>query len=691
MKRFIAMLTVCFMLMSSICVVHASTDADAGREILASIKPRIPSTEEFKDFSSSVQTRHGRSEYHFYWETSSDDGSDYKSMNVTASADGIITSYSYYDSASRSSQKASPAFQKLSSDEAMKMAKEHADRLNPMLSDEIKLSKYNKYESLTADSFSFKIQRVANGIPVHGDTGYVSVSADALSLTGYNISYTPDIAFPDASAAIAPDAAKSKFAENIGMELVYQVSYKSDKQAAYLAYVPVKNNVYIDAFSGGAVLPVAPVFSTYSNDMADKESAMSVGGAGGGSANRFTEAELAELANLAGLISADDAQNQLRSNKLIALSSEMKLETHSVSSDTDKNYYYNFSFASDGEDRISVNVRMNAQTGEILSIRRYGVPVDETKAAEESDALKIASTLAPSYCKADGSGEYRLKSSEGNSFEFVRYIHDVPYYGDGIYLTINPTDNTVVNYSISRLNVDFPQPKDLLSASEASQKLFEQVDYSLCYYPTCSADNMQYCDCAFLVYILDESKNPQVYADSGKLIAYDTEPEIGHYTDIDGHYAKEQIQTLAAYGIGFETTELLPDSIITQKEFVALLTDSVLRRDPIILHSSLDYSIHYLRAAANGILLPGEEAPDSAVTRELAAVYMIRAAGYGEIAAFEDIYVSEFADVTSYKGYISLLSAMGVISGYDGLFNPQKPLTRADAMIMIYNWLSKGM
>ena len=334
-ERFIAILTVYFVLVSSLGVVNASADADAGREILASIKPRIPSTEEFKDFSSSVQTRHGRSEYQFYWENSSDDGADYKSMNVTVSADGIITSYSYYDSASRSSQKSIPAFQKLSSDEAMKLAKEHADTLNPMLADEIKLSKHNKYENLTSDSFSFKIQRVVDGIPVHGDTGYISVSDDALILTGYNISYTPSLSFPDASAAITPDAAKGKYIENIGMELVYQVDYKEDKRTAYLAYISAKISEYIDAFSGEAVSPVAPMFSMYSNDMADKESAMSVGGAGG-SSNRFTEAELAELENLEGLISADDAQKQLRSNKLLALSSDMKLEAHSVSSDTDK-------------------------------------------------------------------------------------------------------------------------------------------------------------------------------------------------------------------------------------------------------------------------------------------------------------------------------------------------------------------
>lgn len=692
MKKVIAMLTICFMLVSLCPAAFAQGDADASREILADVKTRIVDTQDFKDFSSSVTNRNGRSEYHFNWENSSDDGSDYKSLNVTVISGGIITSYSYYDSAKRTSQAAVPAFKKMSSDEAMKKAKELADILNPMVSDEIVLSKYNKYESLTDDSFSFRIQRVCNGIPVYGDSGYVSIDAEGIELTGYNLSYTPTLSFADAASGIGADAAKSSYNENIGMKLVYQTSYKEAAPSPYLAYIPEKSGVYIDALTGEAVSPISPVYSYFNDAMADKAESITSGAAGGGSANnRFSEAELAELENLANLISVKDAEQQLRDNSLIALDASMLLKSSSVSSDSDDNYFYNLSFASEGEAAVYTSVRLNAETGEITSIRRSGkgISYDSDKTADQSLALKYASALAPSYCKADNSGEYRLETSEGNYFEFVRNMHDVPYYDNKIYLAINPQDNTIINYSISRLDARFPEPTNVISASDACTKLFEQVNYSLCYYPSCSAENMEYCDTALLVYMLDSSKSDALYADSGELISYSSEPEIGAYTDISGHYAENAINTLAAYGVGFEGSEFMPGSIITQKEFVALLTDSVLRKDPIVLTKNFDYTSQYRRAVSNGILLSGEESPDSPVTRKLAAVYMIRAAGYDEVASLKGIYNSEFADVTDCIGHISILNAMGVVSGYNGLFNPDSSLTRADAMIMIYNWLAK--
>ena len=84
-----------------------------------------------------------------------------------------------------------------------------------------------------------------------------------------------------------------------------------------------------------------------------------------------------------------------------------------------------------------------------------------------------------------------------------------------------------------------------------------------------------------------------------------------------------------------------------------------------------------------------EKSPDAGVSREQAAVYMIRALNLDEVASLDGIYVSEFSDVISHKGHISILGAMGVVNGYGGIFNPGQMLTRADAMIMLYNYLSK--
>ena len=78
------------------------------------------------------------------------------------------------------------------------------------------------------------------------------------------------------------------------------------------------------------------------------------------------------------------------------------------------------------------------------------------------------------------------------------------------------------------------------------------------------------------------------------------------------------------------------------------------------------------------------------MTRENAAIMLIEAMGAGNYAKYNDIYVQPFADVTENKGYIGILAAMGVLSGDEnGNFNPKRELTRAEAAIVIYNYLSR--
>ena len=68
---------------------------------------------------------------------------------------------------------------------------------------------------------------------------------------------------------------------------------------------------------------------------------------------------------------------------------------------------------------------------------------------------------------------------------------------------------------------------------------------------------------------------------------------------------------------------------------------------------------------------------------------MIDALGVGEYAAY-DIYKQPFADVSENTGYIAILAAMGVVQGDEnGNFNPDNDITRAEAAIMVYNYLNR--
>ena len=131
------------------------------------------------------------------------------------------------------------------------------------------------------------------------------------------------------------------------------------------------------------------------------------------------------------------------------------------------------------------------------------------------------------------------------------------------------------------------------------------------YYPSCSSENMKYCDKALLVYMPDMTKCSEIYAKSAEPVRLYTQAQIGDYTDISGHYAQDIINKLSLYSIGFEGDTFRPDEVITQKDFVALLISVVSRNDSIILEKSMDYTSYYMRAENLGIIKDGEDSPDN--------------------------------------------------------------------------------
>ena len=134
----------------------------------------------------------------------------------------------------------------------------------------------------------------------------------------------------------------------------------------------------------------------------------------------------------------------------------------------------------------------------------------------------------------------------------------------------------------------------------------------------------------------------------------------------------------------------MPDEFITQKDFVSLINAVFYDRGPIVIAKEYDYTSAYRYINNRGVLKNEEYNPDGMVTRQMASVMLIRGMGLDEAAQLDGIYVPLFSDVTENIGYTSILGAMGVIKGDENKkFNPAVTLTRADAVIMLYNYLTK--
>lgn len=686
MKKIIALLLVCFVMVNA-SFVYADTQSQEINDILEAIKSRIPSTDEYDEFSSSVSDVNGKKQYQFSWSKKGDE--NYASMNVRVNSKGIITSFDFYNDKLYDYDN-SVSINRISSDEALKSAEEMLKELNPDIAENLKISKIQKNESLYKREFRFKVERYENSIPVIGNTGNISLSHDAKTLVSFYINYD-DIAFSNENSFISREEAIDSFYENFKMALKYADNYTDDDKKIVLQYEPGFDysayvNEYISAVDGSVVKrdSTDELYRFATSDSVANEKAMLAGGS-----SSLNEIEIKEIEKISGLLSVNEAEKLVRSNKVINVNEKYKLTQSRLNRDyEDKNkYIYNLRFENSEDKRIyTINVYLDASSGKIIRFYRNG-KYSEDKNLTEAEALKKANETVKLLAKEHfgENPDFILEEKEeyNGNYHYIRYVNGIAYEGNSVSVGINLADGSVDSYSIYFKDCDFPSASEVISDKDACDKLFEQIDYSVKYLPMISENK------AVPVYA-SNANSFIVDAFSGKLMYPEESETLLPYDDIKDHYAENVINILKKYGIGFEGGSFAPDKNITQKDFVALLTSAFSYRQPVVIKANLDYNEFYLNAKNNGIVKEGEQDPEKEITRMEAAVMLVRAIGAEKIAELEDIFVTVFSDVSENKGYVAILNAMNVISGDEYKnFNPSHNLSRADAAIMLYNYLSK--
>ena len=102
-----------------------------------------------------------------------------------------------------------------------------------------------------------------------------------------------------------------------------------------------------------------------------------------------------------------------------------------------------------------------------------------------------------------------------------------------------------------------------------------------------------------------EYRGITIDAFSGELLNYSESEKITPYIDIDNHYAKEYIASLAEFGIGFSGGEFKPDNLISLGEYLTLLSAIFgSYHTPIIFKENYDFSSIYRYAERFGISEP---------------------------------------------------------------------------------------
>ena len=679
MKRIMSLLLIFALVFS---VTAFAEENENMKEVLMSVKERIPDTEEFENFESTERTRNGITTYTFMWYNS---GEDYREMSVRATESGFITSYNFYKNEKYENK---PSINKPETKDFLEKAKELSRKMNPSVSDKIEVSVRSGYESLYDREYSFILTHKENGIPVYGNTGSLTIASDGETLTNYYINYTEGVPYQKPDKAINREEAEKAYASEIGMNLEYRTEYEERERRVYLSYLPERTyGVYIDAFTGKAIEPGEATVETFGT-ITEESAAADKGVGGTNSANRFSEAELKEFAKLENLISKEKAEKIIRDLKVLR-DDKATLKNISTSRDyyDEEKYYYSLSF--EGENYYYASAKIDAVTGKVLNFYQdsdYKEVPEEDKEEMEKKINGYLALLCPDETGDDK--EYRMTGENGNitSRNYTRYVNDIPYGNDRIRIEVSGSDGSLRSYSYAKTDVEFPSPEGIITKEAAAERMFDLTEYKMYYYPVTGDDGK--IKGSFLLYMLEESVEIDAFTGE-RILGYEV-LEIPEYTDIKGHFAEEAITVLKKFGIGFAESEFRPDDIITQKDFISLLTYVVKRRSTIILAKEYDAEDAYNSAYNYEILTKAERKDDSEVRRIDAAVYFIRALELEEVASLPGIYNCPFNDVSDKTGYVSILYGLGVVNGDGtGLFYPEKGVTRGEAAVMIYNYLSR--
>ncbi len=178
----------------------------------------------------------------------------------------------------------------------------------------------------------------------------------------------------------------------------------------------------------------------------------------------------------------------------------------------------------DGESG-SINVTINASTGEIESMNYWSQSKDQPKylipKISRNEARKIAENFLN---KIDGdkiADLIHLKNSDqiislslpqSYVFEWERIVNGIPFPSDGIKISVDAQNGRITNYQINWTDAKFPSPSDVLDLQQAESAFLSDDLLTLEYYPPQSTADST----AILVYDLSQKTNGAIDAITGK-------------------------------------------------------------------------------------------------------------------------------------------------------------------------------
>lgn len=718
---------------------------------LTTVKKRIDIPDELSEFTYAENKVYSKTGYNFNWNTPNG-AKEYKSINVSVIG-GVITGYSRQgfgdDDGFQSSE---PRLAKLTPQEVLSKAKESFKKVNPDIYNECKFELSNL--SLTSSEARIAISRNVNGIDVSDNGGSIRINQNTGELTDIDLTWWDGAKFSDPKTAKTEAESREAYKSLCTLTPYYRISYKWDEESkkskptVRIVYSPDFTDE-IDAYTGKAStiwedMEKAGGSRYYGNVMyANPATGISAEAADAGAVEddcdevAFSDEELKKLEQNAKLLKSSDVTALLKKDKFVALTDNYKLKNYNVSSQKDEKgkesftMYVSYELETDKPSAKEyyryINVNVDAESGKILSLNKYGDQfknraVEELPALDVKKANAVAEEVARTYAKdiislykADKSNTEPVKPiavpkayGGGNkdfepevyetsrTFIFNRFENGIQVSNNRISVTVD-SNGAVTYYDVDHSeNITFPKA-DIINADEAFKKLFEQMDFAKYY------DGWITKDGEFKTYLLYDTDNFTLNAKTGKICNWDGSSRdtssMGYhpdakYSDIKDIPQREAILEMQKYGVTLRTDgkKFLPDTPISEEEFSSLLAE--LFNEAVVIDDIDEGEVYddspegkaKAKAAAEAAAKDRAE-----TTRREAAVMFAQMYDHNNIANIKGIFKSFYSDIKSSDenaGHIAIAYAKGFFGKTaDGQFHGDKVITRAEAIQLVYDYL----
>ncbi len=682
MKKTIGILLALVMIVSYIPVL-ADVDISQNMEtVLLNVKSKVDIPEKFSEFSPYSYEQNGKAYYTFDW--SKEDGKG--NISVSCDEKGRITNYYFYDNTLKSEKKLTS----LSKDDIVKFAEDFLKKTAPeAYEDENNNFCYDDNSWFVSNnSYKLTFKRMYSDVEVKDNYAdfRIVVYDDVAYVRNMDIAYNYDSDFSHGSV----NELESVYMEAFPVELIYKDVYsynyddKKDENKTVLVYRNKNNEAgYILASSGEVVTE-------------DENNELFFGNAGGGvmedatvenNKNMLTEKEIEELENVKGIISKADADKFLRNIPGVDISSDMKLSSYNITKQNEK-YFVTLTYNTEDKEAYKyLTATLEGLTGKLINLSSSGRQSYDAVTLTEVQK-KVASEKADAFLNAVAPDEFaqcREHNAMYNNFrysrDYDRYVNGVRYINDGINITMDAELGKVTYYSLDfETDKIFDDPSNAISNYTAYKCMFDVNPLKLIWV----LSGGEYVECwtlgkygVLVDAFTGEEYNENIYFEQK---TYD-------YSDIKGHWAEEKITKLAEIQIGFDGDKFNPDTPISQYDLLRLFAAGIHYRDYLTYPEDMLYE----NFIYDGILTEEEKNSDGQVLREDAFVYMVRLDGLEKVAKLSSIFKVEYADENLLSkgkiGYPAILTGMNVICGNGGYLKPKTPITRAEAAVMVYNYM----